>query len=68
MWTYKNDYYAVMIIVYPTHKTSIKKKNKNEEKSRDGSKKKLSNKSSSDGKLIQGDIPTSHLWSQAVTT
>ena len=22
----------------------------------------------SDGKLIQGDIPTSHLWSQVVTT
>ena len=31
-------------------------------------KKKPSNKSGSDGKLIQGDTPTSHLRSQAVTT
>ena len=47
--------------------TSITTK-KIEEKCKDGSKQKLSNKSSSDVKLIQGDISTSHLWSQAVTT
>ena len=41
-----------------------------EEKSRDGSKKKSfqTRLYNSDGKLIQGGIPTSHLWSQVVTT
>ena len=52
MWTYKNDYYyAVLIIVFPTLKKDTNKYKNNykfEEKSRDGSKKKLSNKSGSD--------------------
>ena len=25
MWTYKNDYYAVLIIVFPTHKKDTNK-------------------------------------------
>ena len=37
-------------------------------KRRDGSEKKLSDKNGSDGKPMQGDIPKSHSWSQAVTT
>ena len=38
MWTYKNDYYAVVIIAFPTKETQTNIKTI-EEKSRDGSKK-----------------------------
>ena len=61
MWTYKNDYFAVMIIAFPTHKKDTNKyKNDFEEKVGMAVKTKLSHRSSSDGKLIQGDIPTLH--------
>ena len=51
MWTYKNNYYAVLIIVFPTHKKDTKAILKIEENV-GMVEKKLSNKSSSDGKLI----------------
>ena len=65
--------YIRMIIMQVWFFTHKKKKNTNkylkiEEKGEMAVKKMLSNKSSSDGKLMRGDIPTSHLWSQAVTT
>ena len=67
MWTY-NDYYADLIIVFPTHKktqTSIQINNFKI----DGSEKSYQTRLvASDGKLIQGDIPITHLWSQTVTT
>ena len=43
MWTYKNDYYAVLIILFPTLKKKMQKQLKIARKSRDGSEKKAIN-------------------------
>ena len=68
LWLLKAYYYYSWLLCSSDHSISYTQDTKIEEKSRAGSQEKLSNKSSSDGKLIQVDIPTLHLWSQVVTT